>query len=145
MSDEVIALVYNFLAQKDASLAEIFKRGFSPNLECVSSLPPLEELVRLFIKSKKKNASPTTSASNEKIQSMMKTKIDLSDFLEKIVLRRAKENSETTSESESEKELEISESSSDSDIVVSAPKRKCLEGGHKKVFQQKSKKQKTKK
>lgn len=89
MSDEVIALIYNFLSDKDQTCAEIFKRGFELNLACVEDLPPLEEIVKFFIKSKKKKSEPSTLPNNDEVENIVAmAKSNPSDFLERIVKKR---------------------------------------------------------
>lgn len=132
---EVVALIYGFLSEKDHTCAEIFKRSFNPDLNCSKDLPPLEDIVEFYMKSRKKKAETKEIERHNEYKSSYEIGTP-SDFLTKIVKKR---NEEIISDSESDgttKESPIS--SSDSDIpFVSAPKRKKTASGTQKIWQKK--------
>lgn len=139
MTEEVLALVYKFLQNKDQTCAEIFKRGFNPNENCASNLPSLEEIVQFYIASKKKETSRSlrtndTTMSSSELQSMIEIgKTKSSDFLTRIVNKRK----DCVSESEEESD-QVSDPESDSDddseeIRHSEPKRRRTSAGMQKI------------
>lgn len=60
MSNEVLAVVYEFLNERDQTCADIFKRGFDPKPNCAKDFPHLEEIVDFYIKTKMKEASKSS-------------------------------------------------------------------------------------
>lgn len=91
MEKQVISLIYLFLSEKDQTLAEIFKRQFSPDLSTVDDLPSLIEIVEDYIKKSKKSSSKSSSSeavdlNSTQISAMIQsTKMNPSSFLERIV------------------------------------------------------------
>lgn len=127
MSKESVALIYKFLTENDGTCAEIFKRGFNPDVSCVENLPSLDEIVQNHIKSKNKEQQPPLQ--NPLDESLKSSKImaiaqkNPSEFLERIVKKRVDDvESDTSSETDTTKT-----SSSDSEVeIVSAKKRRRL-------------------
>lgn len=128
MTEETVALIYKFLSEKDIACAEIFNRSFEPNLSCVENLPSLEDIVKQYLKSKKKAEPNQCSSEIGNIMSMVKS--NPSDFLEAIVKKRESKNEEDTSETEEDEEITPDETSSSSEnepINNTARKRKHSE------------------
>lgn len=156
MSKELIALVYNFLVEKDATCAEIFKRGFEPDITCAQNLPPLEEIGNHFINSKKNNIKKkplpeddAVVAASDARKIMEIAQKNPSNFLEHIIKKRDGKNEERWSSSDSDTddlpEERHSSTSSSEDIVVSAKKRRKLNSGaNRKVWTNKKEKNKNK-
>lgn len=129
MSKELVALIYKFLADNDGTCAEIFKRGFNPDVSCVEGLPSLDEIVQKSIKSKQKGQQPALdnqlNESPKSLEIMAIAQKNPSEFLERIVKKRVgAEDSDTDSQTDSPKSKTTS---SDSDVdIVSAKKRRRL-------------------
>lgn len=150
MEQQVISLIYLFLSDKDQSLAEIFKRQFSPDLSNVSDLPSLIEIVEDYIKKTKKSSSkkdcnePIDLNSSQVSAMIQSTKMNPSSFLERIVKMRdgAKISSDEDSSDESTKdEHQLSVSSESSpEVITSAAKRRRTSTGAQKIWQKKSNK-----
>lgn len=133
MSKELVALVFKFLSEKDGTCAEIFKRGFEPDLECIENWPSLAEIVDKFVQSKKIAEKPPAEershASHEDKIIMAVAQKNPSDFLERIVQKRIdkKNDSDTESQTDESSEKETtSNSDSEDEIVESAHKRRKM-------------------
>lgn len=141
MEKEVIALIYNFLTEKDRSLAEIFKRQFNPDLNIVADLPSLVEIVNEYIKKTKKDSAKNKLEdvmNTSQISSMIQnTKRNASEFLERIVAKQ--EVSEHTSDTETEDELQLVSTDSSPEMITSAAKRRRSNVGVQKIWEKKSK------
>lgn len=145
MEEETISLIYLFLSEKDKSLAEIFKRQFSPDLSKVKDLPSLIEIVEGFVKKKKKESSKSNykpiALNSAQITSMIQnTKTDSSDFLERIVIKRNDEKSCDDDTTEEEEDQFSVSSNSSFEIVTSAAKRRRTNVGTQNIYKKKSNK-----
>lgn len=144
MSKEVLALVYEFLKEKDQTCAEIFKRGLNLNLTCAKDLPCLEEIVDFYIKSKKKEASKSSDVkisniNTKKLESMKQMgKTKSCDLLTQIVHKRNNDSiiigTDTDSNTETEEENTQNSSDSDQEVVKKETKRRRVSDGVQKVW-----------
>lgn len=131
MSKELIALVFKFLSDKDGTCAEIFKRGFEPEIQCVENWPSLEEIVDMFVQSKKKAEQPPTAglanATHDEQKIMAAAQKNPSDFLERLVQKRLEKNHDSDTESQSDTSSNKTATSDSEDaIIVSAEKRRKM-------------------
>lgn len=137
MTDKVFTLVYSFLERKDKTCAEIFKRSFEEKIGA-SDLPPLEDIVELFLKSQKKAEKTVVEPINEvDIQSLVQNyQAKSGDLLTRIVRKNKNEN-DSFDESDSSSSDFSTDSSSDDIVQKSAPKRRKIAVGIQKVYNDK--------
>lgn len=140
---EVIALVFDFLKKKDQTCAEIYKRAFDPDQTIVENLPPLEEIVEFYLKSKKKVESKKSGKANivdpKELENMMQiAKTKSSDLLTLIVNKRNQGDVwDSDTQSEEEDEDKVISSDSDEEKVQKEQKRRRTSNGMQKVWKDK--------
>lgn len=139
MSKQTIALIYNFLEEKDSVCAEIFKRGFQPDSSSIVNFPPLDNIIQQFIKSTKKNEKKVDSSVEGEAESEKKimeiAQQNPSKFLEQIVQKR--KEAVTSSESECDQSKTESESESDEKHFSAQKRQKIDSGAVRKFFKRK--------
>lgn len=146
MEQQVISLIYLFLSDKDKSLAEIFKRQFNPDRSNMSDLPSLMEIVEDYIKRSKKstlkvNSSEPIDLNSSQVNAMIQsTKMNPSNFLERIVNTRDAEKISSDDETTEDDDQPSISSESSPEITKSAAKRRRTHAGAQKIWEKKSKK-----
>lgn len=138
MTDKVFTLVHSFLERKDKTCAEIFKRSFEEKIGA-SDLPPLEDIVDLFLKSQRKAEKTVLEPIKDvDIKSLIQNyQAKSSDLLTRIVRKDKNENDSHDGSDSSSSDDILTDSSSDSDDIVqkSAPKRRKIAAGIQKVYE----------
>lgn len=140
MSQEVISLIYAFLNEKDATLGELFKRQFDPDVSLAGNFPSLEQIVQEYIRKTKKVALPKTTNSHvidldSSLINIARTKP--SDFLERIVNRNDENISEDSTSSSDSDQKSSSSSDSETQVERSAAKRRRTSNGTQKLWDKK--------